>query len=138
MKTKHIKYKNNNKKEKRRHKNNKTKNIRNRRNKRHKHNNKTNKIGGDLTDNCKADPSKFPKCGSEGCVYLNNNNEVTKQQWKTNNQIMQHLLSVDGQINGSAGFNDGLCIWDLTNDSLFRQRINKNRILYHHFQSAGF
>jgi hypothetical protein len=100
MKTKHRKHKNSNKTKRRKNKNNnKTKHIRNRHNKRHKHNNKTNKIGGDLTNNCKADPSKFPKCGLEGCVYLDNNNEVTKQQWKTNNQIIQHQLSLDGQIN---------------------------------------
>ena len=100
MKTKHRRHKNSNKTKRRRNKNNnKTKHIRNRRNKRHKHNNKTNKIGGDLTNNCSADPSKFPKCGLEGCVYLDNNNEVTKQQWKTNNQIIQHQLSLDGQIN---------------------------------------
>jgi hypothetical protein len=98
MKTKHRKHKNSNKTKRRKNKNNnKTKHIRNRHNKRHKHNNKTNKIGGDLTNNCKADPSKFPKCGLEGCVYLDNNNSVTKQQWKTQQQIEQHDLSIEGQ-----------------------------------------
>ena len=98
MKTKHRRNKNTNKTKHIRNKNNnKTKHIRNRRNKRHKHNNKTNKIGGNLRNNCSADPSKFPKCGLEGCVYLDNNNEVTKQQWKTQQQIGQHELSIEGQ-----------------------------------------
>ena len=67
--------------------------------KKSKKNNKSKKIGGELKRNCTADPSQFPKCGKEGCVYLNNDNVVTKKQWKTSQQIPHHLLSIEGQTN---------------------------------------
>jgi hypothetical protein len=51
--------------------------------------------GGDIS--CIADPKKFPKCGKEGCVYLNGENTVTKQQWKPDKDLEGHLFSVKGQ-----------------------------------------
>jgi hypothetical protein len=57
-------------------------------------------IGGLLTSNCSADPSKFPKCGLEGCVYLDDdNNYVTKKQWITPQQVPGYQLSIEGQTN---------------------------------------
>lgn len=41
------------------------------------------KRGGALEKNCLADNSQFPKCGQEGCVYLDDDtNYVTKNNGK--------------------------------------------------------
>lgn len=61
--------------------------------------NRTKKIGGELRGDCNGRPEKFPKCGAEGCVYLDSPNIVTKKQWKTNSQMNNHLLSIEGQDN---------------------------------------
>jgi hypothetical protein len=57
------------------------------------------KIGGLLKNKCKAGLSEFPKCGKEGCVFLNdeNKNIVSKKQWKKEQEIPNFLLSVEGQ-----------------------------------------
>jgi hypothetical protein len=55
---------------------------------------------GKLENKCKADPSNFPKCGDEGCVYLDGDN-VIKQQWKSNQQMNNHDLSIEGQSNSA-------------------------------------
>ena len=63
---------------------------------------KTKKVkGGQLKKKCLANPENFPKCGKEGCVYLNNQEEVTKQQWKQEKEMSAHDLSVEGQVNSS-------------------------------------
>ena len=46
---------------------------------------------------CKADPSAFPKCGKEGCVYLTENDTVTKKQWKNDREMDGYFLSIEGQ-----------------------------------------
>jgi len=59
---------------------------------------KHSKRGGGIEQNCLADKTKFPKCGQEGCVYLDDDiNNVTKNQWKTNRQMEQHMFSIEGQ-----------------------------------------
>lgn len=58
------------------------------------------KKGGELKGNCLADPTKFPKCGAQGCVYLDKD-KVTKQQWVPNKDLIGHDLSVEGQTNSS-------------------------------------
>lgn len=77
----------------RRTKNKRTKNrkTKNRKTKKYK------KIGGELRNNCIADPTKFPKCGNEGCVYLDNENYVTKKQWKHRSELQSNDLSIEGQ-----------------------------------------
>jgi len=55
------------------------------------------KKGGKLSKKCVLDESNFPICGEEGCVYLENENAVTKKQWKTNQQIFNHLTNIKGQ-----------------------------------------
>ena len=62
---------------------------------------KKNKIGGELRNNCSANPEKFPKCGIEGCVYLNDKDTVTKQQWKNYNEMPGYGLSLQGQHDSS-------------------------------------
>ncbi len=58
---------------------------------------KQNKKGGLLKTKCTVDPSHYPKCGKEGCVYLHGENHVTKKQWKTVSQMDKHMLSIEGQ-----------------------------------------
>jgi hypothetical protein len=53
--------------------------------------------GGAFDSSCKADPASFPKCGNEGCVYLINDNEVLKKQWKNYNEMSGFNLSIEGQ-----------------------------------------
>jgi hypothetical protein len=61
------------------------------------------KKGGELKENCLADPKKFPKCGAQGCVYLNEDqSNVTKQQWVPHKDMPGHDLSVEGQANSSS------------------------------------
>ena len=56
------------------------------------------KKGGLLTSKCSAVPANFPKCGKEGCVYLNEDDTVTKQQWiKGELELNSRDLSVEGQ-----------------------------------------
>jgi len=49
-----------------------------------------------LKTKCTVDPSHYPKCGKEGCVFLEGENHVTKRQWKTGPQMMSHMLSIEG------------------------------------------
>ena len=59
---------------------------------------KHSKRGGAIEQNCLADTTKYPKCGQEGCVYLDDDtNNVTKKQWKKENQMNQHAFSIQGQ-----------------------------------------
>ena len=59
---------------------------------------KQSKRGGALEKNCLADISEFPKCGQEGCVYLDDDtNYVTKKQWKKLTQLDSHGISISGQ-----------------------------------------
>ena len=59
---------------------------------------KQSKRGGALEKNCLADISEFPKCGHEGCVYLDDDtNNVTKKQWKKQTQLNSHGISISGQ-----------------------------------------
>ena len=56
---------------------------------------KKNKKGGKVY--CEESKEKYPKCGEEGCVFLDNEDEVSKQQWKNYQEIEGYLLSVEGQ-----------------------------------------
>jgi hypothetical protein len=79
-------------------KNRKTRKSRGRKNRKTRGRGRKNIIGGELKSNCSAEPSKFPKCGQEGCVYLDDdNNYVTKKQWIPSLQGPSYQLSIDGQ-----------------------------------------
>jgi len=54
-------------------------------------------IGGKIRDKCLPTHDNFPKCGKEGCVFLNDDNTVTKKQWKTMHEMPSHQLSTEGQ-----------------------------------------
>jgi hypothetical protein len=54
-------------------------------------------IGGEFKNKCSSNSENFPKCGKEGCVYLDNDNSVTKKQWKTYQEIPSYFLSIEGQ-----------------------------------------
>jgi len=79
----------------------KTKTKTKKRRKRININSKRANIGGALENElpCKADPSSFPKCGKEGCVYLTGeqDNQVLKKQWKNYNEMQGFDLSNEGQ-----------------------------------------
>ena len=62
-----------------------------------KKNKKNNKKGGVLKSKCSASAENFPKCGKEGCVYLDDENFVTKKQWKTIQEMPSYNLSLEGQ-----------------------------------------
>jgi hypothetical protein len=75
----------------------KTKKIKTKKIKTKKIKTKKNIKGGDLRSNCLADPKNFPKCGKEGCVYLDDDNYVTKKQWKKVQELPSFDLSIEGQ-----------------------------------------
>jgi hypothetical protein len=77
----------------------KTKKIKTKKIKTKKNKTKKNIKGGELRSNCLADPKNFPKCGKEGCVYLDDDNSVTKKQWKTVQELPSYYLSIEGQTN---------------------------------------
>jgi hypothetical protein len=76
---------------------NKTKNARSNKTKNARSNKKKNIIGGELKYKCSSNSENFPKCGKEGCVYLDNDTSVTKKQWKTYQEIPSYFLSIEGQ-----------------------------------------
>jgi hypothetical protein len=55
------------------------------------------KKGGKISKKCLANPENFPKCGNEGCVYLDDKDTVIKQQWIPNRDMPSYLLSLEGQ-----------------------------------------
>ena len=75
-------------------KKNKTKNVN--KNKKY-YKTKKNRRGGKLNNNCKAELNSYPKCGKEGCVFLVNDNEVSKEQWKNDREMFGYMLSTEGQ-----------------------------------------
>jgi hypothetical protein len=56
-----------------------------------------NKKGGTLRDKCLANHAHFPKCGKEGCVFLEGDDRVVKQQWIPNREMPRHLSEVEAQ-----------------------------------------
>jgi len=77
----------------------KTKKNKSKKIKTNKNKTKKNIKGGELRSNCLADPKNFPKCGKEGCVYLDDDNSVIKKQWKTLQELPSYYLSIEGQTN---------------------------------------